>query len=233
MTSISLASEYSLFYSYETHNFRLNTLRILYYMKKAAKPIAFALVILSAFLFLHHASQINIHALYPPANAATAPSPLAEEDPEKVHVATALLHETGTPPEVNLRTWRLKVKGAGVERPLRLSYDTLLAMERVDRNVILICPGAFTDRADWEGVPLTSVMKKAGVSDDYETVMVVGLDGFSGMFSREEVDGHLIFLALKVNGVTLPREHGFPVRIVAEDILGGKWVKCIDYIEIY
>jgi sulfoxide reductase catalytic subunit YedY len=71
------------------------------------------------------------------------------------------------------------------------------------------------------------------VRDDYETVRVVGLDGYTGMFSKEEVEEHLIFLALKVNGVTLPREHGFPIRVVAEDILEGKWVKWIDYMVIY
>ena len=45
------------------------------------------------------------------------------------------------------------------------------------------------------------------------------------MVNRNELDEHLIFMALKVNGVTLPGEHGFPVRVV--------WVKWIDYIEIY
>ena len=162
-----------------------------------------------------------------------ASSELVEDDPKKVKQATALLHETGEAPDVNLRTWRLKVKGKSVSNPLRLSYWELSEMEMVNRNVVLVCPGAFSDRADWEGVPLDVILDKAEVSDDYTTLMVVGLDGFTGMFSKKEVDEHLIFLALKVNGVTLPKEHGFPVRIVAEDILGGKWVKWIDYIEIY
>ena len=38
--------------------------------------------------------------------------------------------------------------------------------------------------------------------------------------------------ALNVDGVTLPKEHGYPVRLVAEDISGGKWVKRIDSIEV-
>jgi DMSO/TMAO reductase YedYZ molybdopterin-dependent catalytic subunit len=46
------------------------------------------------------------------------------------------------------------------------------------------------------------------------------------------MENHLIFLALKVNGVTLPKEHGYPIRLVAEDVTGGKWVKWIDSIEV-
>jgi tungstate transport system ATP-binding protein len=37
---------------------------------------------------------------------------------------------------------------------------------------------------------------------------------------------------IEVNGVTLPPEHGFPLRVVAEDIPGGRWVKWIDYLQI-
>jgi sulfoxide reductase catalytic subunit YedY len=154
------------------------------------------------------------------------------ESEEAVREATALLHATGTPQEVNIRRWRLKITGDKAGKTLRISYSRLLAMERVSRNVALVCPGAFSDRADWEGVPLKHLMEMAKVDGSYETVMVMGLDGFSGIFTKEEVEHHLIFLATKVNGVTLPSEHGYPVRIVAEDIPGGRWIKWIDYIQI-
>jgi sulfoxide reductase catalytic subunit YedY len=154
------------------------------------------------------------------------------ESDESVRKATALLHVTGTPQEVTIRRWRLKINGDKAGKTLRISYPKLLAMETVARNVALVCPGAFSDRADWEGVPLKHLMEMAKVDGSYERVMVVGLDGFTGIFTREEVENHLIFLATKVNGVTLPAEHGNPVRIVAEDILGGRWIKWIDYIQI-
>jgi sulfoxide reductase catalytic subunit YedY len=181
-------------------------------------------------LLLH---PFNPHMEQSHRTALAASQDVQEEDADKVKEATALLHITGEVQEVNLRTWRLNVKGDSVEKPLRLSYSDLLEMEMVERNAVLVCPGAFSDRADWEGVPLDTILEMADVREDFTTLMVVGLDGFTGMFSREEVEEHFIFLALKVNGVTLPGEHGFPVRIVAEDILGGKWVKWIDYIEIY
>ena len=71
------------------------------------------------------------------------------------------------------------------------------------------------------------------MSDDYRKVDFISLDGYRSSLSRKEIEDHLVFLALKVNGVTLPREHGFPVRLVAENITGGKWAKWIKEVEVH
>ena len=44
-------------------------------------------------------------------------------------------------------------------------------------------------------------------------------------FPIDEIRAGKIFLAYEVNGQPLPRKHGFPLRIVAEDRYGGEWVK--------
>ncbi len=142
------------------------------------------------------------------------------------------LHTTGTPQEVNVATWRLKVKGEKVNAFLSLTYEELSQMEMIEKKVILICPGFFVDYAEWEGVPLSTIFEKAKVEEGYETITFYALDGYSSRFSREEVENNLLFLALKVNGETLSKEHGFPVRLVAEDILGGRWVKWISAIGV-
>lgn len=142
------------------------------------------------------------------------------------------LHATGTPQEVNVATWRLRVKGEKVNASLSLTYEELSQMEMIEKKVILICPGFFVDYAEWEGVPLSTIFEKAKVEEGYETITFYALDGYSSRFSREEVENNLLFLALKVNGETLPKEHGFPVRLVAEDILGGRWVKWISAIDV-
>ena len=142
------------------------------------------------------------------------------------------LHTTGTPPEVNIIAWRLAVKGEKVKTPLSLTYEELTQMEMITKKIILICPGFFADYAEWEGVPLSVIFEKAKVDESYETVTFYTPGGYSSRFSREEVENNFLFLALKVNGKTLPPEHGFPVRLVAEDILGGRWVKWISAIEV-
>jgi DMSO/TMAO reductase YedYZ molybdopterin-dependent catalytic subunit len=155
-----------------------------------------------------------------------------EEIVDDVYEATKNLHETGITQDVNVFNWRLDVEGDKVGKPISLSYRKLENMEMVKKEVVLVCPGVFTDTAEWEGVPLLNILEMAQVEDDYKKVYIHGLDGYRSVLDKEAIDHHLIFLALKVNGVTLPKEHGYPVRLVAEDISGGKWVKWIDSIEV-
>lgn len=161
----------------------------------------------------------------------------AEVDPSLLPLDPVYgLNVTGTPPEeVNLDTWRLEVRGAKVKNPLSLSYEELLRMPMVKKRVLLICPGFFADYAEWEGVPLEVIFKEAGVEEEYRRVRFVGLDRYEALFTAEELGGEkigLLFLAVRVNGETLPLEHGFPVRLVAEDFYGGRWVKWIREIVI-
>jgi DMSO/TMAO reductase YedYZ molybdopterin-dependent catalytic subunit len=142
------------------------------------------------------------------------------------------LHTTGSPQKVDINTWRLEVGGKRLNNPRSLSYQDLVQMEMMRKKVILICPGFFVDYAEWEGAPLFTILERVGVKADYKSIAFHSLDGYSSSFSRDEVENNLLFLALKVNGETIPEEHGFPVRLVAEDILGGRWVKWIKSIEV-
>lgn len=60
----------------------------------------------------------------------------------------------------------------------------------------------------------------------------MALDGNIVRFSREEVENHFLLLAFKVNGEILPLEHGFPMRLVAEDVFGSRWVKWITTVVV-
>ena len=39
---------------------------------------------------------------------------------------------------------------------------------------------------------------------------------------------HLVIVATLGNGVPLPRAQGYPARVVAEDVFGGRWVKYLE-----
>ena len=145
--------------------------------------------------------------------------------------SVASLHSTGTPQDVDLASWRLTVSGPGAKTPLSLSYEDLGRMRKVKKPVILICIETFYDYLEWEGVPVSALLETAGVSD-YKEVSFTSVDGYSGVFSRQEVETHLIMVATKANGVPLPRAHGFPARVVAEDIYGSRWVKYLKEIRI-
>jgi DMSO/TMAO reductase YedYZ molybdopterin-dependent catalytic subunit len=153
------------------------------------------------------------------------PSLLPVEPIEKINT-------TGVPPEIDINTWRLEVSGEKVRKPISLSYKDLEAMNMVKKKVLLICPSIFYDYAEWEGVLVSDILKQARVKKNYNRIYFKAADGFRTGLDKEEIRGNLLFLALKVNGVVLPKEHGYPVRLVAEDILGGAWVKWITSIEV-
>ncbi len=142
------------------------------------------------------------------------------------------LHTTGRPIDVDINEWRLEVKGPMVRNPVSLEYEDLSNMMMIKKSVLLICPGFFADYAEWEGVPLSNILKKAEVKKNYKKITFHAMDGYSSSFDREEIENNLFFLSLKVNGETLPKEHGFPVRLVAENFYGGKWVKWIKTIDV-
>ena len=48
----------------------------------------------------------------------------------------------------------------------------------------------------------------------------------------EDVLSDTVFLAYGVNGKTLPQEHGFPLRVVAEGTYGSDWVKYVYGLEV-
>ena len=142
------------------------------------------------------------------------------------------LHVTGSVQDVDLASWRLRVQGSGLGREFELSYRELRSLPSVKKKVILICPGFFVDYVEWEGVAVKTILEKAGAKEDFKTVVFKSIDGYTGRFSREDIENHLLFLAYRVNGERLPKEHGFPLRLVAEGVLGGRWVKWLDRIEV-
>ena len=141
------------------------------------------------------------------------------------------LHSTGTSQSVDLSSWRLAVSGKGVSTPLSLTYDQLSKLPMVKKRVLLICPGFFYDYLEWEGVPLQALLEEAGVRD-YARVVFTSVDGYTGEFTKAEVQTGLIMVAIRDNGVPLPRAHGFPARVVAEGVYGGRWVKYLTAVTV-
>jgi DMSO/TMAO reductase YedYZ molybdopterin-dependent catalytic subunit len=141
------------------------------------------------------------------------------------------LHRTGRPQDYDINTWRLAVDGL-VESPLSLTYEDLLSRPQVSELVLLICPGFFWDNATWTGTPLGLILEEAGVSAQATQILIQAGDGYSRKISLEDAVADGVFLAYEVNGETLPKEHGHPIRLVMRDHFGSKWVKWIERIEV-
>jgi len=135
--------------------------------------------------------------------------------------------------EVDLQSWRLIIDG-NVADPTRLTYSQLVELPSIERKVLLICPGFFANHGSWKGVSLMTVLNLARMKDDTTHIGVSGPEGRyekAERFPIADISKDKIFLAYEVNGEKLPRKHGFPLRIVAEDYYGDDWVKYVYKIE--
>lgn len=140
---------------------------------------------------------------------------------------------TGTPIDVDIKSYRLVVDGL-LEHPLSLSYDELLAYSAVSKVLKLECPGVFVDYAEWTGPLVRTLLEEAAIKPGAS--QVVFYDGGSIPYQKtltlETALREDTLLAYRVNGVTLPVEHGYPVRLAVGSQLGSYWVKWLFRIEV-
>ena len=137
-------------------------------------------------------------------------------------------------PAVPVDTWRLRIHGM-VDEELDLSYEDLLSRRLVERRITLTCVsnpvgGDYAGNATWVGVPIRDLLREAGVSEGADAVRSTSADDMTiGTPLGPLVDpGRDALLAVAMNGVPLPLEHGFPVRMVVPGLYGyvsaTKWL---------
>ena len=135
---------------------------------------------------------------------------------------------------VNLNTWRLEV-GGHVGTPLNLSYSQIIGQPPIERNVLLICPGFFAYVGRWKGISVRALIEKAQMQKDVTHVTLSATRAAGGneeKFPIEDILSDQVFLAFGVNGQTLPKKHGFPLRVVAEGYHGSVWVKYVNRVKL-
>lgn len=203
------------------------------------RDVEHSLLVVLLFAMLLTACAFNAAMRTPDSGSQLTRAPAAEDSPlpapSKTRTLTPVdkLGLTGTPVEVDITTYRLVVEGF-VERPLYLTYDELLAYLAVSQVLTLECPGFFVDYAEWTGPLVRTILEEAGVkAGAQEVVFSAGDDGaYQKRLTLDEALADDTLLAYKVNGVTLPREHGYPVRLAVGSKLGSYWVKWLFRIEV-
>ena len=152
-------------------------------------------------------------------------------------------------PEVDPEAWRLEVDGR-VEHPLSLTLDELETWPSVELAVTMECAGngraqlephvvsqpwllEAVGTARWRGVRVADLLADAGIEKEAVEVVFTGLDrGVEGeeeqLYARSVEVGELgrdALLAYEVNGVPLPPQHGYPLRLVVPGWYGMTSVK--------
>jgi DMSO/TMAO reductase YedYZ molybdopterin-dependent catalytic subunit len=139
-------------------------------------------------------------------------------------------------PDVDRDLWRLEVAGH-VDRAHTWSYDDLKAFEQVDQETTLMCisnklgAGLFSN-AKWRGVRMRDLLDASGLKGGAYEVKLSGADAYTDTFAIEKAMAEETLLVYQINGEPLPRNHGFPVRVVVPGLYGEKNVKWVTRIEV-
>jgi hypothetical protein len=129
--------------------------------------------------------------------------------------------------------WLLTLHGGA--RPVQLDRRGLLAMRQHTATLPIACVEGWSSTQDWTGVALRDLAVLAGVGDPHSArVQSVERAGAfrAATLQRNQVLDPDALLALRVNGVDLSVDHGYPARVIVPALPGvhcTKWVGSIEF----
>ena len=162
-------------------------------------------------------------------------------------------------PQVDAATYELRVGGL-VDNPLRLSLDDIKSRPATTMPVTLECAGNGRSRlsprpksqpwvieavgnAEWTGTSLSSILDEAGIKPSALELVFTGMDrGVQGDVDQwyersltvDEASRPEVLLVYAINGLPLPPQHGFPLRVLVPGWYGMtqvKWLRSITAID--
>jgi DMSO/TMAO reductase YedYZ molybdopterin-dependent catalytic subunit len=139
-------------------------------------------------------------------------------------------------PVIDRDRWRLRIHGL-VEEEVELDLDGLVALGLVEHDVTLSCVsnevgGDLVGTARWTGVPLVDVLALARPLPEATQLVGRSDDGWTAGFPTGLAATPGALVAVGMNGEELPRQHGWPARLVVPGLYGyvsaTKWLTEIE-----
>ena len=168
---------------------------------------------------------------FPEGLEATCPgiAPLRTPNADFYRIDTRL-----TLPVIDRDTWTLTIDG-DVEQEVSLGFDDLLEMPLIERDITLTCVsnevgGPYVGGTRWTGVRLTDLLDRAGIgSTGADQILSTDVDGMTISTPLAlATDGRDAMIAIAMDGRPLPRDHGYPARMVVPGLYGYvsacKWI---------
>ena len=160
---------------------------------------------------------------------------------------------------LNASAWRLSVDGDAVAEPVEMTLDDIKSHPSRTVTSYLECAGNHratfdplkgknasgaqwmtggVSNGEWEGAALQDVLTLAGIHSSAVSVLLVGLDsespegGFRYVLPVEKAMHQDTPLASALNGETLPKDRGFPLRALVPGWMGSANIKWLGRIVV-
>lgn len=142
-------------------------------------------------------------------------------------------------PHVDASGWSLTIDGM-VDHPLELTYDELLRMPLIERDITLTCVsneigGPYVSSGRWLGVPFSEIIKRVGVQPGVNQAFSYSSDSRYTCSTPFQAlsDGRDAMIAIGLDGQVLPDARGFPARMLVPGLFGfvsaTKWLERIEF----
>jgi DMSO/TMAO reductase YedYZ molybdopterin-dependent catalytic subunit len=131
--------------------------------------------------------------------------------------------------------WRLVLQGT---HKVRLSRKDLLAMEQHTLDLPIACVEGWSTTQRWTGVRVRDLARLVGIDGPAELTATSIEESslyYQASWTSLQVDDPDALLALRVNGVDLSLDHGYPARLIAPATPGvhcTKWVQTLQFMRI-
>ena len=219
--------------------------------------VAFALFAWASWYSLRHKRQIQhaLGALVDPVRMLLLHREKSKQHYKQADI-TSYFWVNGRPPETeeylklaenNFADWKLDVCGM-VAHPLHLSLDDLRKRSKQTQITKHNCIQGWSGVAEWVGVSLTDILDECGALPQARYLVFTSYQKGKQSVKPElkEAQEHTYYevidmelakhpetiLAYEMNGQPLPLEHGAPLRLRVETVLGYKMVKYLRSIRL-
>jgi DMSO/TMAO reductase YedYZ molybdopterin-dependent catalytic subunit len=141
-------------------------------------------------------------------------------------------------PQVMETDWRLRVFGL-VEREFELTYEDVLRYPKMEAIRTLECignppGGPLVGNAAWGGFEAKHIWDQVGILPSAVRGRFTAADGYDTSVDLEWLTQPGVLMAYELNGMPLPQEHGFPLRILMPGLYGQKmpkWITGIEFVD--
>jgi DMSO/TMAO reductase YedYZ molybdopterin-dependent catalytic subunit len=180
--------------------------------------------------------------LYTDLSAITPDNPITANEKFYVRTRVSEFLEDRTP-------WVIKVRGLR-NRRMQISMADLRKMSRPAGLHLMECSGnvrfahfGMLSVADWTGAPVSKILDSLRIENAASRVLISGFDrypiasstslpGASWIFTVDELNSSKAFFATEMNGLSLTKDHGAPVRLVVPGWYGCTCIKWVNEIAL-
>ncbi|WP_135552565.1 molybdopterin-dependent oxidoreductase [Paenibacillus cymbidii] len=136
-------------------------------------------------------------------------------------------------PSFSSDNWHFDIGGL-VDQPQKWTWEQFLALPRKVQVSDFHCvTGWSVYKCTWEGIPLSELLKLAGVQPKAKYVKFYSGDGeYTDALSLEQAHMDDVLVAVMLDGKPLPQDLGGPVRLVVPKMYAYKSVKWLQAIEL-